>query len=76
MDNLLISDVICRDAWMFLFTTLMHRMMVLLPCMKQKLDVIKILNLDYVLCYLKSYYIKQTSKYFFLMSEPAPSISI
>lgn len=51
---------------MFLITTLMHSMMVLLPCMNLKLDVIiKILNLGYVLCYLKSYYITQTSKYFF-----------
>lgn len=62
---------------MFLITTLIHSMMVLLPCMNLKLDVIiKILNLGYVLCYLKAYYIKQTSKYFFLISEPAPSISI
>lgn len=58
---------------MFLITTLIHRMMVSLPCMNLKLDVIfKILNLGYVLCYLKSYNIKQTSKYFFLISEPAP----
>lgn len=60
---------------MFLITTLIHRIMVscMLPCMNLKLDVIiKILNLGYVLCYLKSYNIKQTSKYFFLISEPAP----
>lgn len=62
---------------MFLITTLIHRMMVLLWYVNLKLDVIiKILNLAYIVCDLKPYYIKQTSKYFFLIFEPAPSISI
>lgn len=61
---------------MFLITTLIHRMIVLLLCMSLKLDVIvKILNLGYYLRHLKSYSM-QTSQYFFLISEPAPSISI